>query len=505
MTRFFSFPLLSLAFCFSLSGQSFFPGDDLDIDDPPSGVIVDEWVEMFLDGEKIGYSRSTTSRDGDLILTVDESRLRIAREGSVIETSSLSETRESIDGTPVSIRTLTREGVLSQSRTIRFTPEGAVIRTSAGGRVWDHEATFKPGFVLPWSFVRALAAHGEPEPGDEITVRLYSPDITVNQPLPLITRFVGSETISFRGTRRRANRIDQTLRIGFLPMNMTLWIDEKGNLLRGTLPLGGLEIALLGATEEQALADYKAPDLFTNTLLPLNRRIPPDADEVTFLLAGSGEDEPPLPSGINQVVGKRSDDTLTVTVSRGKLDFPASPGTPADDRFLEPTLLVDFRDPAIQDLLRSEDLDSLAPDEKIHRLVSLVDETIAVKSLDFGFATASQAAQHEEGDCTEHALLLAALGRAAGFPTRGASGLVYFEDGAGAPVMGYHMWTQVWNGSEWLDLDAAFGEAETSPIRILMNVTDLSNESFAEEAIAITRSLGRTRVEVIDVRSPETP
>lgn len=497
-----AFFFLPLAWCLSVSAQSFFPDDDFDVNDPPSGMMIDEWAEMFLDGEKIGYTRSTTSRDGDLILTVEESRLRIAREGSVVETSTLSETREQIDGTPVSIRTLNREGVLTQTRTIRFTPGGATIRTSSGGRVWDHEATFDPGFVLPWGFVRTLAAHGEPEPGDEISVRLYSPDITVNQPLPLVTRFVGTETISFRGGSRPANRIEQVLRIGFIPLEMTLWVDETGRLLRGSIPLGGLEITLLGATAEQALAEYEAPDLFSDSLVPLNRTIPPDAEEVTFLLRGAGEDGTPFPTGVNQTVKRRSDGTLAVTVSRGRLDFPGTSGVPADERFLEPSLLVDFEDPAIQNLLESADLNSLPPAEKVRRLVDLVDETIAVKSLDFGFATASQVVEHEEGDCTEHALLLAALARAAGFPARGASGLVYFEDEEGTPFMGYHMWTQIWNGSDWLDLDAGFGEAETSPIRVLLSLSDLSNESFVEEALVISRSLGQTEVEVIEVRAP---
>ncbi len=494
--------LLPLLLCLSVSAQSFFPDDDFDVDDPPSGVLADEWTEMFLEGEKIGHTRSTTSRDGDRILTVEESRLRIAREGSVVETSTLSETRERIDGTPVSIRTLSREGVLTRTRTIRFTADGATIRTSAGGRVWDHEAAFEPGFVLPWSFVRTLAAHGEPEPGDEISARLYSPDITVNQPLPLTTRFVGPETISFRGESRRAIRIEQVLRIGFIPMKMTLWVDETGRLLRGSMPLGGLDITLLGATEEQALAEYEAPDLFSASLLPLNRTIPPEADEVTYLLRGADEGETPFPTGANQAVERRPDGALAVTVSRGRLDFPDANRTPADPRFLEPSLLVDFEDPAIQTLLDSAGLDSLPPAEQVRRLVDLVDETIAVKSLDFGFATASQVAEHGEGDCTEHALLLAALGRAAGFPTRGASGLVYFEDEQGAPFMGYHMWTQVWNGSDWLDLDAGFGEAETSPVRVLLSVSDLSSESFVGEALVISRSLGRTEVEVTGVRTP---
>ena len=71
------------------------------------------------------------------------------------------------------------------------------------------------------------------------------------------------------------------------------------------------------------------------------------------------------------------------------------------------------------------------------------------KNLSVGLATAKEVARTLAGDCTEHAVLAAALGRAAGIPTKVATGLVYFQG-----MLGYHMWTEFY---------AAHGGARSMP------------------------------------------
>jgi transglutaminase-like putative cysteine protease len=81
---------------------------------------------------------------------------------------------------------------------------------------------------------------------------------------------------------------------------------------------------------------------------------------------------------------------------------------------------------------------------------------ISNKNLRIGYASAGDAARLREGDCTEHALLLAALGRAAGVPTRVANGLAYTDDfGSGGPVFVPHAWVAAWTGERWQAFDAA--------------------------------------------------
>ena len=65
------------------------------------------------------------------------------------------------------------------------------------------------------------------------------------------------------------------------------------------------------------------------------------------------------------------------------------------------------------------------------------------------------------GDCNEHAVLLAALGRAAGIPTRIEAGLVYLKG-----RFYYHAWNLMYLG-QWVTADPLFGQlpADVSHLR----------------------------------------
>ena len=56
------------------------------------------------------------------------------------------------------------------------------------------------------------------------------------------------------------------------------------------------------------------------------------------------------------------------------------------------------------------------------------------------------------GDCNEHAVLFAALARAAGIPARVVAGAVYGDDG-----FYYHAWNEVWLDG-WVSVDAVFDQ-----------------------------------------------
>lgn len=472
---------------------------DIDSSNPPEGVFSEEWSEMFINGDKVGYTHTSLERQGDTIITREETFMHMGRGPTSITTMSTSKTRETLDGEPISILDITREGQRTKTQVIHFTPEGATIQVNDGTRSWTREADLEPGFLLSWSFVRELEQQNL-QPGESFDARTYVPDIVLDQTLPVTTRYLGEDEITLDGTTHQAIKIEQTLTLVFLPLKVTVWIRQDGKLLLMEMPFGGMDITMLGSTEEKAKASFTPPDFFTNTLIPLNRSIPEDAERVTFTLRPQVESVPEIPETAYQSVVRNDDGTVSVTVVRGELTFSGEEDV--DPVYLEASPLVDFEDPAIANLVAQADLDSLSPEDKVRRLVEIADRAISNKSMDLGFATASEAVELSEGDCTEHSLLLTALGRAAGIPTRGASGVVYFRGENGEPVMGYHMWAQIWNGSKWLDVDAAFGTAETAPIRILYSTTDLTDPTLSEDVLIISQFLGQTSIEVSEVSEP---
>ena len=73
------------------------------------------------------------------------------------------------------------------------------------------------------------------------------------------------------------------------------------------------------------------------------------------------------------------------------------------------------------------------PGRSALRIEKYVWRKIAKKNYTITFATASQVAENLEGDCRQHAVLAAAMCRAAGVPSRTAVGLVYVLDASASP------------------------------------------------------------------------
>ena len=115
---------------------------------------------------------------------------------------------------------------------------------------------------------------------------------------------------------------------------------------------------------------------------------------------------------------------------------------------LKPSTMLRSDDPQIIGLVEQALLQvgaDAGPKEKAMALRRFVNDHVAEKDLSVGFATASEVARTGQGDCTEHAVLLAAMLRAEGIPSRVVSGLIYVDRFLGhRQVFGYHMWTQAW-------------------------------------------------------------
>ena len=131
-------------------------------------------------------------------------------------------------------------------------------------------------------------------------------------------------------------------------------------------------------------------------------------------------------------------------------------------------------------------LTGLLPSTPLRGLKRWVPPTIyravesLIKNYDVGFATASEVARNKEGDCTEHAVLLAALGRVFSIHTRVATGLVYADEFEGEKnVLVYHMWTQFYIDGKWVDLDPALGLVKCKADRITFSVDSMEDDLMA--------------------------
>lgn len=90
------------------------------------------------------------------------------------------------------------------------------------------------------------------------------------------------------------------------------------------------------------------------------------------------------------------------------------------------------------------------------------------------------------GDCNEHALLLVALLRSMGIPSRPCVGVLYFRDG-----FYYHAWAEAWMG-RWVSVDPTLNQLPADATHIKFIHGDIENW------VDLVKIIGRLEVEVLD-------
>lgn len=130
---------------------------------------------------------------------------------------------------------------------------------------------------------------------------------------------------------------------------------------------------------------------------------------------------------------------------------PAARARPAEAH-RRATFVVDFDEPAVA-ALREEVARRAAGEPALADLAAAVDAWITKKSLGALMDVASTVAARRTGDCSEHAVLLAAVARQHGRAARVVFGVALLPVGEELRAFG-HAWTEIHDGAAWQAVDA---------------------------------------------------
>jgi transglutaminase-like putative cysteine protease len=121
------------------------------------------------------------------------------------------------------------------------------------------------------------------------------------------------------------------------------------------------------------------------------------------------------------------------------------------------------------------------------KLADFVYNYVENKGFDTGFESAKQTFKDRKGDCKQHSVLLAALTRSLGIPTRIECGLAAVEDG-----YYYHMWTEVYVG-QWVALDPTFNESRVDSAHIKLAETVSKEDELGDYAIQLLENIEKNK------------
>jgi hypothetical protein len=151
----------------------------------------------------------------------------------------------------------------------------------------------------------------------------------------------------------------------------------------------------------------------------------------------------------------------------------------------EPLLQVNEREiVALAVRIAGDERDPRVVAERINRWV----HDSITKEITVTLPSALQVLRTRRGDCNEHTQLFVALARAAGIPTRIATGLAYVNG-----KFYYHAWPEV-RLRDWVAVDPTFGQfpADAAHLRFVRGGLARQGE--------LLRLIGNLRIEVVDAR-----
>lgn len=144
------------------------------------------------------------------------------------------------------------------------------------------------------------------------------------------------------------------------------------------------------------------------------------------------------------------------------------------------SFVVDFDTSAVK-AVRASAVGELGEKPSMADLARFVSAYIEKKNLTRGYDIASVVARRREGDCSEHAVLLAALGRSFGHSARVVHGLVFID--AKSSLFGaMHAWVEWHDGKGWLPADGAIGQ-EHDPLYLPLQVLEDEAPSFGRSLL----------------------
>ncbi|WP_146399578.1 transglutaminase-like domain-containing protein [Planctomycetes bacterium CA13] len=282
-----------------------------------------------------------------------------------------------------------------------------------------------------------------------------------------------------------------------------VWTDEQGAIQRTYDP--ALELVAYRTDMRTALNDVpEAEESVAVASTPIQGDIdkPEQTRRVGYKLVphsttAKGEDALIKPQP-NQFVREMDDGSLLVLVTR--LDEPAKNrfvkvDLDADVNDSQPNAMVNYRETMVRRIAQAAiGANQL---EQLELALELTRSTNRLTQWDRSaqmFPRASDVARTAEGDSAGYAVLLCALLRAKGIPSRVAFGYQY--QNILEPKLVYHAWTLAYVDGTWVSLDATTGGIAAAD-RLTLVTSNLSEPDVNRSLIPVLDFLGAYDIEVI--------
>jgi hypothetical protein len=484
--------------------------------EPLGKLILDLWEVAYLKGGKAGHVHTTVRQiergDDSVRRTTVELHLTVKRFNDTIQLRMETGTEETAAGKVLGVfmrQYLGKDKQLVLTGTVK----GKQLFLTVDGK-----KTLKPA---PWNEAtlglyrqHRIFQERHVKPGDRFDYPSF--ELAINLVVKTNVEVKDFEDVELAGgkTRRRLLRVEvrpekivdeQNNQIQ-LPTQI-LWLDASLLPVRSQVDVPGLgEMVLYRSTRAGVAAPAPVAtltDIGIGQLLRLNRRIarPYDTESGVYRIKFTGEGDPAtaFARGGRQQIKNLKGNTFELHVRASHGPQPGVADKAIGDEFTQSSYFINCTDARVKAHARRAVGKETDAWQKALRIEHWVHDHMTSTN-DEALATADHVARTLQGDCTEYAMLTAAMCRAEGVPSRTAIGLIYAEV-QGGPALAFHMWTEVWVRGQWVPLDATLGRGYVGATHLKITDHSWHDTRSMTPLLPVVRVLGKVSIQVVNVNA----
>jgi predicted transglutaminase-like cysteine proteinase len=445
-------------------------------------VVFDYWFAAAVDGQRIGYvqwgAKRVKRKDRELLVGVKYQNFTVARFGQVVTQWGEESNVESLTG-EIYVTGM-RQGIgKDQALVLNGVVEGKTLKVTGEGAAKGASDTPWPEGVVGVVREPALFKEKKLKVGESFDYPAYIG--VINRVVKMTVTLEAEESLALwpkEPARKLLRYISKMEAVGnFKLPPATTWVDAETFeplKMEFDFPGFGGRVTFLRTTKDAATAAVMRPvELFNAQSIRLDREILGihSGRSVVYKVSVPKDDEPGslFPTDLRQEVknldAKAKTFELHVQASRGPAKNAAAQPAPGKE-FTGSNYFINWDNAGVKG-------HATAALKGVPATANNWDKAVAIerwvnrnmKAFEFSqaMATADNVAKTLTGDCTEYAMLAAAMCRAEGIPSRTVLGLVYAPTRDGKPYLAYHMWFEVYAEGQWLPLDATLGMGGVGP------------------------------------------
>lgn len=465
------------------------------------------WDVYVLQGKRVGYGHTTVSRADEsgrkVVRTENVSRLTLRRGADVSEQVISATSVETPRGELISFQSEMQMGPGAIRSTGRVSGDKLDIEMFGPDRKEPTRTsiTWSSDYLGPFATEQTLL-RCPMKPGQRRAFKTIV--IGFNQVADVELAAKDFESVKLLDGARELLRIETLTRLpDGQEIKGTLWCDRSGDTLKTYSEAMGLETFRVSKAEALKKTDAAELDLLPSMMVEVDRPLsdPHRTKRVRYRVhLKRGDPATTFVTGPTQSVKSIDPHTAEITVhairpgqAGGNPDAPAE--KPTDDD-LRPNNFIQSDDPLIRSNAKKAAGEEADPWRVAVALERFVNREVKNKNFTQAFATAAEVARSREGDCTEHAVYLAALARARGIPARMAIGLVYIE---GRRAFGFHAWTEVYVKDRWIPIDGTLAHGGIGAAHLKIAASNLKAATVYNALLPVVKLISGLRIEIVDI------